>query len=164
LVLNPSVDNWVDTTSTPSPTVVTPIVNKPVIVSPPVTVVTQPPVVVPQPPIEEIVTEITNVRSSWGPDSSGGYHAITFDWRTNLGKTGRVNTDIHLSPALKSPVPTKNANGVPVTSSSSKLKLGSNGYNGEYARSLINKRYNDPGVKEYLNAGTHFDQKPPAKW
>jgi len=29
---------------------------------------------------------------------------------------------------------------------------------------MINKKYNDPGVKEYLNAGTHFDQHPPEWW
>ena len=133
MVLNPSVDNWVDinveqviTTNTPSP-------------------------IVPQPSVEEIVTEINNLRTSWGKDSQGGYHAITFDWKTNLGRTGRVNTDWHLSPVIK------NLGGK--TSAAGKA-----GYNGTYALSLINRKYNDTGVKEYLNAGTHFDQKPPSKW
>lgn len=155
LRLNPSVDNWVDTTtdfsvqvnntvSVNNTTEVT--VNQPpapIKAVPPV-VVTQPPPVLPPPPVEEIVTEINNLRTSWGRDSAGGYHAITFDWRTNLGRTGRVNTDKHLSSLVNN--------------------LGVRGYDGTYARSLINKRYNDTGVKEYLQAGTHFDQNSPTWW
>ena len=91
--------------------------------------------------MEEIVTEITNLRTSWGKDSRGGYHAITFDWKTNLGRTGRVNSDRHLSSIINS-----------------------KGFNGTYAKSLINKKYEDKDVKAYLYAGTHFDQKAPNKW
>lgn len=168
LTLNPSVDNWVDTNVPTSPTVTTVATTTTTqstteLSTPIATVVTQAAAIVPKPQVEEIILEITNLRTSWGPDSAGGYHAITFDWKTNLGKTGRVNTDTHLSPALKTPPATKNTNGVPITKTSS-LKLGSDAHNGTYARSLINKRYNDPGVKEYLNAGTHFDQRPPNKW
>lgn len=179
LKLNPSVDNWIDTTVAPvrtndtktaTPTIVTPTVvqtpSSPTVVNPspptvvnqvpvavppkvvpvipPPPVVTIPPPVLPPPPVEEIVSEITNLRTSWGPDTQGGYHAITFDWRTNLGRTGRVNTDMHLSSAVKD--------------------LGKTGYNGDYARSLINKKYNEMGVKEYLNAGQHFNQQPPSNW
>ena len=159
MTLNPPIDNWIDVTTSPTVSVATtntvnnPIVVKDpkVIVIDPPTVVVQPPPVIPAPPVEEIVTEITNLRTSWGADSAGGKHAITFDWRTNLGRTGRVNTDWHLSTVLK--------NMGAKTSATAK-----NGYNGTYARSLINRRYNDTGVKEYLNAGTHFDQKPPSKW
>lgn len=149
LVLNPSVDNWVDTTNVPSPTVNNTIqstaTTTTTVVSPPSTIViTIPPPVVPQPPVEEIVTEINNLRASWGPDSQGGDHAITFDWKTNLGRTGRVSTDMHLSQVVSN--------------------LGDQGYDGTYARSLINKRYNETGVKEYLNAGAHFDSRPPINW
>lgn len=165
LTLNPSVDNWVDTTVPTSSTVptTTTVTTKTVVTTPIPVVTTQAPVVVPAPQVEEIITDITNIRASWGPDSAGGYHAITFDWRTNLGKTGRVNTDVHLSPALKTQKVANNNNGIPLATTSS-LNLGANGYNGVYARSLINKRYNEAGVKEYLNAGTHFDQQPPSKW
>jgi hypothetical protein len=155
LVLNPSVDNWVDTTSDPSDnvnntatqvvadsTATTQTTNA--LTVPTSLVVTTPPPIVPQPPVEEIITQINNLRAAWGRDSAAGKHAITFDWVTNLGRKGRVNTDVHLSSAIKA--------------------LGKNGYNGVYARSLINRRYNDPGVKEYLNAGAHFDQRPPSKW
>lgn len=159
MTLNPPIDNWIDVTTSPTVSVsTTNTVNNPVvvrdpkiiIVDPP-TVVVQPPPVLPPPPIEEIVTEINNLRTSWGADSAGGKHAITFDWRTNLGRTGRVNTDWHLSTVIK--------NMGAKTSTTAKA-----GYDGTYARSLINRRYNDTGVKEYLNAGTHFDQKPPNKW
>lgn len=158
LVLNPSVDNWVDVTSTPSSTVnntatvnvttsmsttVTIPVPPPVIVPPP-PASTMPPPVVPQQPVIEIVTEINNLRTSWGKDSAGGYHAITFDWVTNLGRRGRVNTDMHLSKAVSD--------------------RGVAGYNGIVARSMINRLYSDNDVREYLNAGTHFDQRPPDKW
>ena len=159
MTLNPPIDNWIDVTTSPTVSVATTnTVNNPVVVKdpkiivvdPPGTVV-QPPPIVPPPPLEEIVTEINNLRTSWGPDTAGGYHAITFDWRTNFGRTGRVNTDWHLSSVLK--------NMGAKTSATAKA-----GYDGTYARSLINRRYNDTGVKEYLNAGTHFDQKPPNKW
>lgn len=152
LKLVPSVDNWIDVTSTITSTVnntITNSVTDPVVQTPapvvqvPVTppVVTEPPVVLPRPPVDEIVTEITNLRVKWGRDSAGGYHGITFDWKTNLGRTGRVNTDMHLSKVIRD-----------------------RGFDGTYAKSLINKRYNDVGVKEYLNAGAHFDQKPPSRW
>lgn len=141
LTLIPSVDNWIDVTSEPSLDVGTALENaKSFTVVPPI-VSTEAVLVAPAPPQVEIVTEITNLRTSWGKDSRGGKHAITFDWATNLGRTGRVNTDNHLSQAVKQW-----------------------GHNGTYARSLINRRYNDPGVKEYLNAGTHFDQRPPNQW
>jgi hypothetical protein len=162
LVLNPSVDNWVDTTSEPSDTVNNTVRNAtidvatltvststsqaqitPLVIPVPV-VVTSPPPILPAPPVEEIVIEVTNLRTSWGPDSAGGRHAITFDWRTNIGRRGRVNTDNHLSAVIRN--------------------QGTNGHNGNYANSMINRRYNEPGVKEYLNAGTHFDQRPPSQW
>lgn len=158
--LNPSVDNWVDVTSSTSATVNNTVtttvaisIESPAIPprppapppAPPVPpVVTVPPVVVPPPPVDEIITKVEVSRSTWGPDAAGGKHAITFDWETNLGRRGRVNTDRHLSSVVNS--------------------LGKAGYDGSYARSLINKRYNDKGVKEYLNAGQHFDQKPPNQW
>lgn len=141
LTLTPSVDNWVDVTAEPSLDVSTAVENaRDFTVVPPI-VSTEPPLVSPAPPQIEIVTEITNLRASWGKDSRGGKHAITFDWRTNLGRTGRVNTDNHLSQPVRE-----------------------YGHDGTYARSLINRRYNEPGVKEYLNAGTHFDQRPPNQW
>lgn len=158
LVLNPSVDNWVDVTTTPSSTVnntasvvvntavastITIPIPPPVIVAPPLSA-TQPPPVVPQNPVVEVVAEINNLRTSWGRDSAGGYHGITFDWVTNLGRRGRVNTDMHLSAAIA-------ARGVM-------------GHNGVFARSLINRLYSDNEVREYLNAGTHFDQRPPSQW
>jgi hypothetical protein len=157
LTLNPSVDNWVDTTSDLSATVKnTSRVNSSTVqvtaatrveVAPVVVnirtpqVLTEPPPVIPAPPVDEVVISITNLRVRWGRDSAGGNHAITFDWRTNLNRTGRVNTDIHLSPVVRA-----------------------QGFDGSYATSLINKRYNDPGVKEYLHAGTHFDQRAPNQW
>ncbi len=165
LTLNPTVDNWVDVVTLPS--VTTPLVietkekppeiievvgtiktkeKPPEIVEtiiPPPRIDTLPPVIVPQPPIivEEIVTEINNMKSSWGRDSKGGFHAITFEWKTNLGRTGRVNTDSHLSNIIKE-----------------------KGWNGSYAFSLKNKMYNLPEVKEYLHAGTHFDSHPASVW
>lgn len=139
LTLIPAVDNWVDVTVAPDITIDPPVID------------TNPPPVNPEPPVDEIVTEINNLRTSWGKDSKGGYHAITFDWKTNLGRTGRVNTDWHLSDALKN-LGSKTSSG------------GKTSYDGTYAKSLINKRYNDAGVKAYLNAGTHFDIKPPSKW
>lgn len=83
----------------------------------------------------ERVVEITNLKAAWGPDTQNGKHAITFDWKTSTGRTGRVNTDKHLSKALGGK------------------------YDGTYATSLINKNYND--VKEYLNAGRPFDFETP---
>lgn len=138
MVLTPSVDNWVDTTTVPGPVVVPPTPQPPLppVIEPP-SVPTNPPPVLPEPPIEEIVTEINNLRASWGPDSHGGHHAISFDWKTNTGRTGRVSTDRHKSQIVH--------------------HLGRRGYNGEYARSLINKKYTDRGVKEYLHAGNFFD-------
>lgn len=100
--------------------------------------------VAPAPAIDEIVIQINNLRTSWGADSAGGNHAITFDWVTNLGRTGRVNTDVHLSTVVG--------------------QLGVNGYNGTTANSMINRRYNDTDVRDYLFAGTHFDQRPPSQW
>ena len=151
LSLNPMVDNWVDTVTLP--VVIKPITIKPdelptppidlpeIIPMPPVYVL--PPVILPPPPepIEEIVIEISNLRKQWGKDSKNGYHAITFDWKTNLGRTGRVNTDSHLS-----------------------LEIRRNGWDGVYAKSLKNKKYKDIEVKSYLHAGRHFDQKDPSKW
>lgn len=100
--------------------------------------------IAPAPAIDEVVIQINNLRTSWGPDSAGGRHAITFDWVTNLGRTGRVNTDSHLSQVVGN--------------------LGANGYNGVVANSMINRLYNDTDVRTYLFAGTHFDQRPPSDW
>lgn len=158
LVLNPSVDNWVDTTNVPTAsvnntaTIVTDIATSSVVtvaapapvVAPPPIVATLPPSIVPPIHINEIVTEVSNLRAAWGRDSAGGYHAITFDWVTSTGRRGRVNTDIHLSSAVNA--------------------RGTNGYNGVFAKSLINRSYSDTDVREYLNAGTHFDQRPPSAW
>lgn len=94
--------------------------------------------------VNEVVTEVTVLRAAWGPDVAGGNHAITFTWATNTGRTGRVNTDVHLSSALRAAV------------------SGPNSYNGVYALSLIGEPYKD--VKDYLNAGTQFDIKPPSQW
>jgi len=156
LTLNPSVDNWIDvtvqisatvnntTTITSETTEVTQITNEETIVEQsilPPPVETIPPPLLPSPPGDHIVTEINNLRANWGPDSNGGKHCITFDWVTNQGVTGRVNSDRHLSPVLKS-----------------------RGIDGTYALSLINKKFDDVGVKEYLMAGAHFDQKPPRDW
>lgn len=169
LTLNPMVDNWVDTVTLPvvirpviikdipAPTPVSapkptqPIeiipepkpIPKPIeIIPPPPTVIHPPPIVPPPPaPIVEIVTEINNLRTAWGRDSAGGYHAITFDWKTNLGRTGRVNSDKHLSPVINT-----------------------RGFDGTYAKTLLNQKYELIAVKEYLNAGTHFDQKAPNLW
>lgn len=159
LVLNPSVDNWIDITSEPSQTVNNTVVNAiataatvststavaqqtttQVSIPTPI-VISLPPVIIPAPPIVEIVNEVNIEKTSWGPDSAGGRHAITFTWLTNTGRTGRVNTDIHLSKIIAE-----------------------KGYDGTYAKSLVGKGYNDAGVKEYLNAGTHFDQKAPRLW
>lgn len=155
IMLSPSVDNWIDTTTRTTTTVnntvtiTTPVsVNAPIPPAPPAPpvppVVAVPPVIVPAPPVEEIITKVDVKKAVWGPDAAGGRHAITFEWETNLGRTGRVNTDKHLSVVIQT--------------------LGKSGYDGSYARSLINRKYNDKGVKEYLNAGQHFDQKPPSKW
>ena len=146
MTLTPSVDNWVDVTVLPTKEIATlDITTKtaPVIVVPPPTVV-EPPVILPPPPpppAPEVVTQINNLRTSWGPDSRGGRHAITFDWVTSTGRTGRVNTDMHLSSIVQN-----------------------RGHNGVYARSLINRRYDDADVRQYLQAGTHFDQRPPSAW
>lgn len=83
-----------------------------------------------EPPMIETVTSITNLYTSWGPDSAGGYHAITFDWTTSTGRTGHVSNDIHLSSIISS-----------------------KGYNGTFATSLIGRNYEDADVKAYLNAG-----------
>lgn len=150
LSLNPSVDNWVDTVTLP--VITKPVIIKdtpnpeplpivPPIVPPPVPII-PPPIVPPPPkPVEEIVTEVNVLRRQWGKDSKGGYHAITFTWKTNLARSGRVNSDMHLSPIIKT-----------------------KGWDGTYALSLKGKKYNDADVKNYLNAGTHFDKKPPEKW
>jgi len=167
LTLNPSVDNWIDvtfqisatvnnttnnitnitneiteinnTTNITNETIINNTIIEQTILPPPVETI--PPPVLPPPPVDHIVTEINNLRVKWGPDSLGGSHSITFDWVTNLGKTGRVNSDYHLSAILKK-----------------------YGVDGVYAKSLINKKFDDVGVKEYLMAGTHFDQKSPSKW
>ena len=176
LSLNPSIDNWIDTTLAPTitsintisvaPSVtvnnitevtnVTNVTNTTEIVNVTnvtevtnitnTTIITEPPPVLPPPPIEEIITEVDVISARWGPDSRGGSHSITFTWRTNTGRTGRVNTDSHLAPMLTS------IGGNP------------NGIDGTYAKSLINKPYNSTGAKEYLHVGTHFDQKSPSNW
>lgn len=141
LTLNPSIDNWVDPCSVP----ITDTEHEPI--DPydcPEGRPGDPPDTDPPPPVVEVVTEITNLKTSWGPDSRRGNHAITFNWKTNKGRTGRVNTDRHLSPAVK--------------------RLGSHGFDGTYVESIINKRYNRKKIKEYLNAGTHFDIKSPEDW
>lgn len=173
LTLNPSVDNWMDITASvsatvnntvtvavplPPPVVVTPPPAPPITPAvtppaptpvpkptqppppapppspppppPPPPVVTIPPPVVPPPPPVEIVTEVNIQKAAWSHDTAGGNHAITFTWKTNLGRTGRVSTDLHSS-----------------------AQIAKYGWDGKYAKSLINKKYNDPGVKEYLNAG-----------
>lgn len=100
--------------------------------------------------VAEIVTEVTVIRHSWGPDSSGGNHGITFTWKTSHGRTGRVSSDIHISKQLADVY--------------RRLNMGAAAYNGVYARSLIGKNYQDNAVKDYLNAGTQFDQRPPSQW
>lgn len=179
LTLNPTVDNWVDTVTLPvitkaviitdtppppapppapapipvippppPPPIVPPLIMPPLIVAPP-PIVPPPPVIV-----EEIVTEINLIKTSWGIDTAGGSHAITFTWKTNLGRTGRVNSDVHLMwPTIRyytslTPI----ASWVTMTSI----------YDGTFATSLINRRYLDPDVKAYLNIGTYFDTHPPA--
>ncbi len=136
--LYPSVDNWIEVTGNPPPAtdggVSVPFPTPP----------THPPYTIPKEPKKEIVTEINILNSSWGPDSSRGKHAITFEWATSKGRRGRVNTDIHLSPAIR--------------------KRGAKGYDGTFAKSLLNRKYTDTAVKEYLQAGQHFDQKPPEEW
>lgn len=161
LTLIPSVDNWVETEIAPIPVVVPPTVD-PVpptptpVIDPPQP--ERPPVVIPEPVLDEVVVEVTNIRAQWGPDSRGGKHSITFDWKTNTGRKGRVNTDKHLSPVV---------NGGKL-GLDKKDPLGfqgpPNGHKEATALSMINKKYNDPGVKEYLNGGTHFDQHPPEWW
>ena len=155
LTLIPSVDNWVDVTVAPTPvegdSESTP--DTEVIPSPPPPLPETPPVILPKPPVEEIVTEVTNIKAQWGKDSKGGNHGITFDWKTNTGRTGRVNTDSHLAEELSDKDIKKSG-----------MQKGKININKDYALSMINKRYNDPGVKEYLNAGTHFDQHPPEWW
>lgn len=144
MTLTPSVDNWIDVTVLPTSEVASLDVStktSPVIIVPPPTVA-EPPVILPPPPpppVHEVVTQVNNLRTSWGKDSRKGYHAITFDWVTNIGRTGRVNTDMHLSSVVNQ-----------------------FGHNGVYARALINRRYAD--VRPYLQAGTHFDQRPPSSY
>jgi len=79
----------------------------------------------------EVVTSITNLYTSWGPDSFGGAHAITFNWTTSTGRTGHVSNDMHISSVINQ-----------------------RGYDGSYANSLIGKQYSDPAVSSYLNAGS----------
>lgn len=87
----------------------------------------------------EIITSIVVEKAQWGPDSWGGSHAITFNWTTSRGRTGRVNTDYHLSSVL-----------------------GPNNIKASYAQSLVGQSYHLH--KAYLNAGTQFDVKPPSQW
>ena len=162
LTLIPAVDNWVDTTTAPVQVEIkpkddpTPPTKKPDIDPPHPE---RPPKVVPEHPVEEVVTEVTNIKEAWGPDSHGGKHAITFTWKTNTGRTGRVNTDKHLSEALNEKVD------VDIKSTTGKdFKGPPQGWKAAAALSMINKKYNEPGVKEYLNAGTQFDQHPPEWW
>lgn len=138
--LYPSVDNWIDVTGNPPPVGG----GDPGTQVPFPPLPTDPPYTVPSNPVAETVTDINIIAKSWGPDSDGGKHAITFEWKTSKGRTGRVNTDIHLSPAIR--------------------KHGARGYDGTFATSLINRKYNTEGVKEYLQAGQHFDQKSPEDW
>jgi len=138
--LYPSVDNWVDVTGNPPPVGGGDTGTQ--VPFPPLP--TDPPYTIPSNPAPETVTDINIIASSWGPDSDGGRHAITFEWKTSKGRSGRVNTDIHLSPAVR--------------------KHGASGYDGTYAMSLLNKRYNRENIKEYLQAGQHFDQKSPEDW
>lgn len=171
--LNPSVDNWIDLTLTSTTVVNTTVTSPPVVIpEPPVLppVVTQPPVVLPQPPVEEIVIKVDVIKSSWGPDTLRGFHAITFNWETNLGRKGRVNTDTHLMNSTKIvqtlvTAGSSNTRTSTTNTSGSRSTLGPKQlYDGSYALSLINRRYNDSGVKEYLNIGAPFDTKPPSAW
>lgn len=98
--------------------------------------------VAPQPPVDETVIEITNFKNFQGSGGSGcGSHGIYFDWKTNLGKTGRVNTDLHISSVIK--------------------QLGKKALDKNYATSMINRKYNDPEVKQFLNAGREYDSTTP---
>jgi hypothetical protein len=135
IVLSPAVDNWVDVTTIPAP-IATPDPAPPPVYDPPPNTSVPPPVL-PEPPVEEIITKITNLIPHWGPDSIGCHHAISFDWETNKGKKGRVSTDPHISWHVRI--------------------HGWRGINGDYAKSLINKKYNDHWVKEYLHAGNPLD-------
>lgn len=187
LTLNPSVDNWVDTTVPASPTVTGPTTNPP-LVQPPPPIITQPPVVLPQPPVEEIVVELTNFKYLYqdlgnrSPSWNGNY-GISFDWKTNLGKVGRVNVDYRtlyflvVGPFAQMNAVNKWVNGY---GSSYKrlvelLKIISTASPSAPARSqsigedafkniFINKKYNDPGVKEFLNLGTNLNQRPLSYW
>ncbi len=142
--LYPSVDNWVDIGGDMPPVVDTTPGDGTGVQVPFPDVPTHPPVIIPDTPTKETVTEINVIRHSWGPDSSNGNHAITFEWKTSTGRSGRVNTDKHLSSVVRD--------------------LGKSGFNGSYALSLLNKKYKASGVKEYLQAGRHFDQKSPSEW
>lgn len=142
MMLYPSVDNWIDVSGNPPPVVDDGAGSGVQVPFPPTP--GHPPIVIPPTPSKEIITEINIIKAAWGPDSDGGKHAITFEWKTSTGRTGRVNTDTHLSSAIK--------------------EKGKAGYNGEFALSLLNTKFLKSGTKAYLNAGRHFDQKPPQEW
>lgn len=77
----------------------------------------------------ETVTVVTVLRASYGPDTAGGNHAIEFVWQTSTGRSGRVNSDLHVSAVIAQ-----------------------YGYDGSYARSCVGQPYT--AVQAYLNAGT----------
>jgi hypothetical protein len=174
MTLSPSVDNWIDTTTPMVASVSTstaPVMNEvaPVPVIPTPVVPTAPAVLLPAPPVEEIVVEVNVIKAAWGPDTAGGRHSITFEWKTSTGRTGRVNTDHHLSKALKEiEIVQKSKNELKFDNNGRtkvhKHTLGKSGTDGTYAKSLINRSYNDEDVKAYLNAGRQFDQKSPSEW
>lgn len=141
MVLSPAVDNWVDTTVSPIPialpaTPETPTPPAAPVYNPP-EVQTEPVTLLPLPSSQEYLMAITNLKTNIGPDSWGCHHGISFDWKTSTGRSGHVNTDIHESAILR--------------------RFGKRGFNGDYAKSLIGKKYTDFGVKMYLHAGQHND-------
>ena len=93
----------------------------------------------------EIITSITNWYNDRG--SAGGgcdkWHRFSFNWKTNTGRTGKVDIDIHVVEKRFSAFWAKYPN--------------CEWARREYAEALINKNYDDPIVKEFLNLGDYYN-------
>lgn len=127
---------------------------------------------------KEIVTEVNVFNQGGVCWCTCPMHSIGFSWKTNYGRVGRVNTDIHFVPWLYTNVSgtvsllskdyrgaaalAANPVGIQITGD-----MGWTGFpgsiNGTFARSCVGKPY-DGLVRIYLNAGRQYDRHSRAWW
>lgn len=127
--------------------------------------------------VTEIVTEVDLFTINGVCWCSCPNHAVGFSWKTNIGRVGRVNTDCHFCPWFISVeqgqsrwgsgaafAAAHQSSGFVLSTSNT---AGWSGYpasiDGSFARSCVGKPYTGL-VKQYLNAGRHYDYRSRAQW